>query len=173
MQSKKPRLYSKSRLRFDARYGTVSKLRAELTRAVDLKVNLQDALNESLRPLPELQSAIATLDLRIQEINSTLKQGSIAPDTARLEEVSLRLNSAQTIEEALAVKASVTNDITRQVWSHNESAKALELVNRRVLTLYVSARSSQPCKTRRSPQDSAPANATTMSHHSRRLLDSY
>ena len=126
----------KKQAEIDARYGTVSKLRAELTRAVDLKVNLQDALNESLRPLPELQSAIATLDLRIQEINSTLKQGSIAPDTSRLEEVSLRLNSAQTIEEALAVKASVTNDITRQAWSQNESAKALELVNRRVLTLY-------------------------------------
>jgi hypothetical protein len=120
----------------DARYGTVSKLRAELKKAVDLKLQLQEALNESLRPLPELQSAIATLDLRIQEINSTLKQGSIATDTARLEEVSRRLNSAQTIEDALAVKASVTNDIARQVWSQNESAKALELVNRRILTLY-------------------------------------
>jgi hypothetical protein len=126
----------KKQAEIDARYGTVSKLRAELTKAVDLKVQLKNALNESLRPLPELQSVIATLDLRIKEINSALKQGSIAPDTARLEEVSRRLNSAQTIEEALEIKATVTNDIARQVWSQNESAKALELVNRRVLTLY-------------------------------------
>jgi hypothetical protein len=64
------------------------------------------------------------------------KRGTIAPDTARLEDVSRRLNSAQTIEEALSVKASVTSEITKQVWSHNDSTKALDLVNRRVLALY-------------------------------------
>ncbi len=121
---------------FDARYGTVSQLRTERTEAANVKLRLQEALNESLRPLPELQDSIASLERRIQEIDSILKRGSIAPDTARLEEVSRRLNSAQTIEEALSVKASITNDISTQVWPHNESAKALELVNRRVLTLY-------------------------------------
>lgn len=126
----------KKQAQIDARFGTVSRLNAELAETVNLKVRLQDALNESLRPLPELQDAIASLELKIQEIDSTLKRGTIAPDTARLEDVSRRLNSAQTIEEALSVKASVTSEITKQVWSHNESTKALDLVNRRVLTLY-------------------------------------
>jgi hypothetical protein len=126
----------KKQAQIDARFGTVSRLNAELAETFNLKDLLQNALNESLRPLPELQDAIASLELKIQEIDSTLKRGTIAPDTARLEGVSRRLNSAQTIEEALSVKASVTSEITKQVWSHNESTKALDLVNRRVLTLY-------------------------------------
>ena len=126
----------KKQAQIDARFGTVSRLNTELAETVNLKVRLQNALNESLRPLPELQDAIASLELKIQEIDSTLKRGTIAPDTARLEDVSRRLNSAQTIEEALSVKASVTSEITKQVWSHNDSTKALDLVNRRVLTLY-------------------------------------
>jgi hypothetical protein len=126
----------KKQAQIDARFGTVSRLNTELAETVNLKVRLQNALNESLRPLPELQDAIASLELKIQEIDSTLKRGTIAPDTARLEDVSRRLNSAQTIEEALSVKASVTSEITKQVWSHNDSTKALDLVNRRVLALY-------------------------------------
>lgn len=132
----KARAALKRQTQIDARYGTVSRLHAELSEAVNVKTQLHDALNESLRPLPELQEAIASLEQRIQEINSTLKRGSIAPDTARLEDVSRRLNAAKTVEETLTVKASVTNDIAMQVWSHNESTKALELVNRRILTLY-------------------------------------
>lgn len=120
----------------DARYGTVSRLHAEMAEAVNLKEQLQNALNESLRPLPELQDVIRSLSQKIDEIDRVLKRGSIAPDTERLQAVSQKLNAAVSIEEALAIKSAVTNDITKQVWSHSESTKALELVNRRVLTLY-------------------------------------
>lgn len=126
----------KKQAQIDARYGTISQLHAELKEAVNLKEQLQNALNESLRPLADLQDVIRSLSLKIHEIDATLKRGSIAPDTERLQSVSQRLNAAGSIEEALAIKSAVTDDITKQIWSHNESTKALELINRRVLTLY-------------------------------------
>ncbi len=126
----------KKQAQIDARYGTVTKLKAELSEAENLKIRLIDALNESLRPLPELQDAITSIDLNIQELNTSLKRGSIAPDSERLEELANRLSSTTTIEEALTIKVAITSDISKLIWPQTEGTKALELINRRLLSLY-------------------------------------
>ena len=120
----------------DRRYGTVTRLNAKRAEAIHLKNELSLALNESLKPLPELQSTIASLDTEILAIDHALQRGSIAPDSARLEALSRNLHSARTAQEVWIIQSAIKRDFTAQDWSDLQRKNALELIHRRLLTLY-------------------------------------
>lgn len=131
----------------DARYHTWSSLRVELANAKALQKRLHDARTESLRVAPEIETALGQVNAHIEQISINLRARSIAPDNARLQAIADQMNSATSIEEAMALKKRIHTDMAQQSWPQKDGARAIELINRRMLTLYSAAGGGQGLKT--------------------------
>ena len=122
--------------KIDLRYKTISQLRENLKEALDLKEKLTRAIDESLRISPDVQVALKKIQIEIENIESILNKGSIAPNSSRLIEIAQKLKTCETIEQVIKLKTLITNEIANQVWPLNEGSKAFDLINQRMFHFY-------------------------------------
>ena len=122
--------------KIDLRYKTISQLRENLKEALDLKENLTRAIDESLRISPDIHIAMKKIQIEIQNIETILNKGSIAPDSSHLIDIARKLKTSGTIEQVIELKTLITNEIANQVWPIDEGSKAFDLINQRILHFY-------------------------------------
>ena len=122
--------------KIDLRYKTISQIRENLKEALDLKEKLTRAIDESLRISPDVQVALKKIQIEIENIESILNKGSIAPNSSRLIEIAQKLKTCETIEQVIKLKTLITNEIANQVWPLNEGSKAFDLINQRMFHFY-------------------------------------
>jgi hypothetical protein len=122
--------------KIDLRYKTISQLRENLKEALDLKENLTRAIDESLRISPDIHIALKKIQIEIQNIETILNKGSIAPDSSHLIDIARKLKTSGTIEQVIELKTLITNEIANQVWPIDEGSKAFDLINQRILHFY-------------------------------------
>jgi hypothetical protein len=122
----------------DLRYKTVSLLQADLSEALSLKEMLKKAQSESLRVIPEINISLTSIEQEIHKINSILNKGSIAPESARIVEISHQINSLIKIEQLLKLKKTLVAKIEIENWMSLEISQAFELIDRKMMSLYIS-----------------------------------
>jgi len=120
----------------DLRYKTVSLLQTDLSEAISLKEMLKKAQAESLHVIPEINISLTSIEQEIHKINSILNKGSIAPESARIAEISHKLNSLTKIEQLQNLKKLITAKIEIENWTKLESSQTYELIDRKMMSLY-------------------------------------
>jgi len=126
----------------DKRFGTRSRIKAEIEEAKALQIKLKSAQVESLRPLPGLAEAIRSLENHIETLEKLLAGSKIEPTNPKLKSLLQELQVINSLDELNQKKKSIEKTMAMDTWGIELCKQAFGLLEREAQRIYSSHISS-------------------------------
>jgi hypothetical protein len=122
----------------DKRFGTRSRIKAEIEEAKALQIKLKSAQVESLRPLPGLAEAIRSLENHIESLKKLLSGSSIEPTNPKLKVLLKELQVINSLDELNKKKKSIEKTMEMDSWGIELCKQTFGLMEREAQRIYSS-----------------------------------
>jgi hypothetical protein len=120
----------------DKRYGTRAQVAEELAQARSLLAALQNAQQESLRPLPQLADEIRAMATHIDTTHARLNQTSLQPQAPQLQVLAQTLNTLHDIDALQNHKKALERTMLAEAWGLPLCQQAYALIDRQAMAIY-------------------------------------
>ena len=132
----------------DRKFGLRRQLQDEIGRCRATLARLKEAMEESIRPLPELAAMADNVAARITELEATLGRSSTAPGRhGQLPEpLAHKLSQARTLEDVAAVRSALLSIETLGLLQGTEISAACALIADKASRLYHQAKLDRDAK---------------------------
>ena len=125
----------------DLKFGLRSQLQAKLAQYQSMVVKLKDAQLESIRPLPEIGTAVQDLERHIAQLETTLGQAcTLAAHVAKPPyELVSRLQQARTLDDIAELRTALRATATLGLLGSGEMQAAYQVIDEATSRLYLQA----------------------------------
>jgi hypothetical protein len=135
--SKTERLLEEQK-KVDLRHKKRSQIRNEIDRVDDLVKIVEEALLDSIKPIPELKNTLPSLKALSNELKGYLNSSSIASKSERVNDFAIYISNITKVDELKRIRETIENRMLHENWTNQEQNDVYETLNKKCLTLYSS-----------------------------------
>ena len=122
----------------DLRHKKRTQIRDEINRVDNLVKIVEEALLDSIKPIPELKNTLPSLKALSNELKGYLNSSSIASKSERVNDFSIYISNLTKVDELKKIRETIENRMLHENWTNQEQNDVYETLNKKCLTLYSS-----------------------------------
>ena len=120
----------------DLRHNKKSQIRKEILKIGSLIQSIEDALLDSIKPLPELKDMLVSMREHSIHLENQLTANSIASKSQRVNDFSIYISNITKVDDLKRIRENIENRMLHENWTNQEQNDIYETLNKKCLSIY-------------------------------------